>query len=672
MANRSVFTEEGRTRWRNFGLRLRSYLILFLVLGVGAGVFVFVKWTRGGMGPLERLYFRQFAKSTALSLVMPDRKRQYVLLVSEWGGRSIGVTDEIVYLARDDRGQAVRDQHGWLFKPYSAGIAQPRWKFVRLSNAAMEAWLRQNIYGGESLPGLFVPALIACLVTAVLGTFTAIIIDQRLNGKYEHGQRLRGNRLVEPDEYEREMKEADGLALVVKKAKPEGGLKRLSRKLTRSSEPVWRLRMKRSAEAQGMLILGDTGSGKSRIIDQYLRQIARRESETAVIYDPACEFVKAHYNSRRGDVILNPLDARSPFWSAVFEQKYRTDYQLLAKVFFPGKKIENHNESFFLHATRDIFARMLEQQPHPEQLIEWLSDSSGQTIDRMTQGTELAHYIGPKAADQRGGVLGNLTKVGKTLRLLPRELECEFDFSLTEWAGERRGWIFLTSTTETEEQLRPLYAAYIELIIRRLMSSDGRQCPVKVFLDELHTLDYLPVIEKLLAEGRKHGISVFIGTQNKKQIDERYGRDAASTMLSQSRHKIVMRCNEPESAGWVSMVLDDEEIEKPRTGITASVSDQGRDSITYSSHTERRAVVSRAEITALEDLQGYWKYGDKVVPFRIDFNPGRDVAEGFVPRRTLAPVKLAREQESAEIAPPEAPAEMVPEMDEEITQAQDW
>ena len=59
MASRNLFTEEGRTRLRNFGLRLRSYLIVFLILGLLAGAFWFSNRTRVEMGALERLYFRQ-------------------------------------------------------------------------------------------------------------------------------------------------------------------------------------------------------------------------------------------------------------------------------------------------------------------------------------------------------------------------------------------------------------------------------------------------------------------------------------------------------------------------------------------------------------------------------------------------------------------------------------
>lgn len=43
-------------------------------------------------------------------------------------------------------------------------------------------------------------------------------------------------------------------------------------------------------------------------------QIAARE-QSAVVIDPDREFVQKFYDGVRGDVVLNPLDARCPFWS---------------------------------------------------------------------------------------------------------------------------------------------------------------------------------------------------------------------------------------------------------------------------------------------------------------------------------------------------------------------
>jgi Type IV secretion-system coupling protein DNA-binding domain len=73
--------------------------------------------------------------------------------------------------------------------------------------------------------------------------------------------------------------------------------------------------MSQREETEGIMMLGDPGTGKRQTIHHFLLQIAARQpAEAVVIFDPACEFVERHYNRLRGDVILNPLDRRSPYW----------------------------------------------------------------------------------------------------------------------------------------------------------------------------------------------------------------------------------------------------------------------------------------------------------------------------------------------------------------------
>ena len=67
-------------------------------------------------------------------------------------------------------------------------------------------------------------------------------------------------------------------------------------------------------EPRHMLLEGNTGGGKSAAIRQLAVQIADRD-ETAIIYDPALEYVTRFYSPERGDIILNPLDVRAPYWS---------------------------------------------------------------------------------------------------------------------------------------------------------------------------------------------------------------------------------------------------------------------------------------------------------------------------------------------------------------------
>jgi hypothetical protein len=57
--------------------------------------------------------------------------------------------------------------------------------------------------------------------------------------------------------------------------------------------------------------MGDTGVGKTQLIMQCLRQI-RQRGDSAMVYDPACEYIQRFCDAGRGDILLNPLDERCP------------------------------------------------------------------------------------------------------------------------------------------------------------------------------------------------------------------------------------------------------------------------------------------------------------------------------------------------------------------------
>jgi len=414
----------------------------------------------------------------------------------------------------------------------------------------------------------------------------------------------------------------------------------------------------REEETEGFLLLGDPGTGKTQVIQQFLAQIAERHPPEAVVcYDPAGEFITNYFKPGQ-DIVLNPLDARCPYWSPTLEVDYEntnagaTDRHFIAESFFPDRDHNAPSTQFFIKSARSIFARMLEFKPDAERIVEMLTDEK--LIDEVVKGTEHAHLIDKDAKGQRGGVLATLSEIGESLKLLPSLEDCSREVSLTGWTRQRRGWIFITSTQDTRDALRTLQAAWINILMKRLMATPpaaSREWPCWVVVDEVHSLKRLPALAAVLVEGRKYGLKLVVGTQNKAQFEEHYGRNAA-TMLSAPHLKILFRCNEPESARWVSEMIGEEEKERPRIGTTATVQANGRDSINYSTFTERRSVVSKEQIMALQNLHGYWKYSDAVVPFRIQPVEREQVAHAFVRRNVRSVVEQPTEPAPLLAEPP--------------------
>jgi hypothetical protein len=632
MSNRNPFTEEGMTRLRNFWRRLLGYLVIGLILGALVGFGFFRLRTRAEMAPLQRLYLTQYFLGSVKAEVSARSRSKYKLLTCQMtgaGGRTstASVTDAQVQLVRDPDGRPVRSQSGYVFAWSGRRWGDLAWREVQAPDREMVALLQEHNYEGRSFFGLLIPAIVTGSIVSLIIAAGLVVLDRRLNKKYEEGRLMRGTRLIQPENFEFQG-ESPGLGV------PSLGREaRRLRRFWRKEEPVYWLRIPREEEAAHTTILGDTGTGKSQLLHVLLGQIARRRPQEAVIvYDPAGEFVATHFRADRGDIVLNPLDSRCPYWNLAAEVRLKTDHEMIAESFFPG---DQHTNPFFTKATRSIFARLLEFGPSPDELVKWLI--SKEEIDKRVDKTELAHLIDAEAPQQRGGVFATLSEAGNKLKLLPQEAECSTKILLTEWAKNRRGWIFVTSTQDTRAQLRPLHAIFLDLLMKRLMACDpswGREHPCWMIVDEAHALGRMPALYAALTEGRKFGLKLVIGTQNPEQFREHYGPSSA-TMLAASVLKIVFRSNEPNSAKWVSELIGEDEREKPRTGVTASVSDMGRDSINYSTHTERRPVVSKEEVMALPKLHGFWKYRDMVVPFRFQAREWPARAERFIPRQAM-------------------------------------
>jgi len=640
-------TEEARTRRKNATRRFCVYATLMLFVTGAAIYLIHHYWISSTLSPLQVVYFKQYAKAS-LTSYLPNTRGRYTTLVAIV--REPGTTKDLTFPMTDDNVDPVLDELGRIkFDPVhhpvfqlKSNIAAKRfgWTDDVVTNDRAYDWLKRIIYNGKSIPDIWRPAWLGGIILFVSGMIGLVALDLFAQRRYLKGEPIRGTRELSVRQYVREHRADLGYSLRVYTAQTVNKLT----KLLGLRERSYSLTVPRAQECEGLLLLGDPGTGKSQVIHQLLDRIKERNPKEAIIcYDPAGEFTERHFNPET-DIILNPLDRRCPYWAPYLELAGVNDEitapvrQFIAQSFFPSSDQVSSNNAFFSRSACSLFAHVLTFNPTPEQLVEILTNE--ELIDRYVTGTEHAQLINKGAKGQRGGVLATFSEIGESIRLLRPSDENQFVLSLRKWALRREGTIFITSTHATREPLRRLYAAWINMLLGWLLGdsyvvSGNRPC--WVIIDEVHALKHLPILESTLVEARKFAVKLVLGTQNKAQFEKYYGK-GSSTMLASSHSKGLFRCNEPDSARWVSEMIGEEEKERPRVGTTATVSANGRDSINYSTLTERRVVVSKEEIMALPNLHGYWKYGDAVVPFRIEPEDRPQVARAFIPRQRPAMV----------------------------------
>lgn len=454
-------------------------------------------------------------------------------------------------------------------------------------------------------------------VAAILAAIAMGYARHRREAKrMRRGQTLRGSELLSAAQFNR-LKRGDGVGFSTRDTVSVPSLL-----LGRSGREV--LRVAREEESSHFLLMGDTGTGKSSLIRQLLEQIADR-GEAAIVYDPALEFTPQFYEPDRGDQILNPLDTRMPYWSPGDEVQHKAEALAFAKSLFPDDRRDNR---FFIEAPRRVFARLLSFKPTAADIAQWLQTPA--EIDRRLAGTELASMIDASAPSQRAGVLASLSMVGESFQLIPDRAETKSTWSAYDWAQHRKGWLFLTSTPQTLDRLRPLISLWFDLLLMRLLAGGS---PVWVILDELPTLNKLPKLPEALAVARKPNVRLVIGLQGRAQLEARYDKEAEA-MLSQPATKAFLRTSEPRAAEWISKALGEIEFERLRESVNQDKVFAGyrRKSHNFSLDRQVKPLVLPSEIMGLKNLAGYLKSGNHIVRIRFEPNPVQPRQPAFVPR----------------------------------------
>jgi hypothetical protein len=443
--------------------------------------------------------------------------------------------------------------------------------------------------------------------------------DRKRTRVLREGKRLQGPEEVTLEEFNRR-NQSDGIGFWVE---PRNLWERIRKKRVSVHIP-------KSMEAHHIMIMGDTGAGKSSRIREMLIDIAARE-EGAIVHDPALEYTPEFYSPERGDIILNPLDARMPYWSPADEVEHDAEAATIAASLFPDPARASND--FFVKGPRRIFAQLLRLKLPPHELVRVMSDE--RELDRITRGTDLESLLYQGAGPQRGGVMGELSMVVDGLKLLPRREETSDVWTATQWAKRRKGWVFITSTPETREALLPLISLWLDMLALRLMSrSQPGVRPVWFVLDELDTLKRLPQLHDAITQTRKSGNPVVLGFQGRSQVEARYG-DVAEAMLSQPATKIFLRTGEPRAARWVSEYIGEVEREFLRVSYSEAQSPNERRSKTW--HTETppaRPLVIASTIQGLADQHGYLKHGNLLVKVKFPYIAQPKRQPGFLLRKT--------------------------------------
>ncbi|MFL6448099.1 MAG: type IV secretion system DNA-binding domain-containing protein [Bryobacteraceae bacterium] len=592
-------TDSSRPVWpRRVPIFRLTGMAVSLLLGI-----LFVRaWLVWSASPLERFYLPTYSRLSLFS-----RFSLPILGHKSTGFRVVFVGRFLATDASLENGTAAISIREITTSPYS-----------------FRTWLQANIYGEKSLARALEAPLIGFGICFVSLMFAGARLDWKSDARAREGRLLRGPSLTSRSRFNRLIK-GDGLRFRLTS-------RRNIFEWLKPGDSGKDLVIKGDREAHHIQIAGDTGSGKSTLVRQIVYQIAAR-NEMAIIFDPDREYIREFFCEDRGDWVLNPKDDRCPYWPIGEECDDEAEATPIAIGLFPD---ESTRQQFFLSHTRAIFSYLLATyKPTVNELAYWMAHP--EEIDKRVVGTEHQHTLTVNAAPQRAGILGSLNEAGKPLRMMPTHAEGRRSWSVREWSKNRKGWIFITSTPDTIDALRPLQSLWLDMLILKLQTSVPLPAQTRVWmvLDELASLNALPQLHSALTKQRKSDNPIVLGFQGMSQLDAIYGKKA-ETILSQAYTNIVLRTREPRTAKHLSELIGKAQIERMRESKPSRLFERKHGS--FSTERVIDPVVLESQIQGLEDLTGYFVQRDKIVPIRFRPQPKRNIAPDLI-ERVIPPVQ---------------------------------
>ncbi|MDZ3833191.1 MAG: type IV secretion system DNA-binding domain-containing protein [Sphingopyxis sp.] len=388
-------------------------------------------------------------------------------------------------------------------------------------------------------------------------------------------------------------------------------------------------------ETRHMAMVGTTGSGKTTVLRQILDGVEAR-GEAALVYDTSGEFVAQYYDPRRGDIILNPFDARCAIWTPFAEIAHPADADRIAQQLIT--ETGQHDRDVWLETSRILVANMIralwrEGKCTLPDLLHALQVRSKDDLKLWLGNSSSARTFADDADRATGSVLFMLAKAANLIQFLRIDEGKETAFSFRDFLSGLdmhpgpKPWIFVPRKEDYFEASKPLLACWLECAASALLGhSPSAERRLWFILDELADLPRVDNLARLLPEGRKFGAAVILTFQAIGQMRHRYGQDLSESMLGCCNTKLFLQMTDSESRQWASDTIGSCEVELP-TMTDALADGDYKPRTTLGRQRKVRPAVLESELR-LPRHRGYLLFPDGLPVARIALTDDHIVRRG--------------------------------------------
>jgi len=366
-------------------------------------------------------------------------------------------------------------------------------------------------------------------------------------------------------------------------------------------------------EAKHFKLIGTTGTGKSTAIQEILSAALAR-GDRAVIADPDGGYQRRFYDAKRGDVVLNPFDARSVKWDLFAEIKSSYDVEQLARSLIPDqggqdKSWRGYARTFFTAVTRQAHAAGVRDVG---ELYRLLVAAKTDELRTLVEGTPAQPFLDEHNSRMFDSIRSVTSSAVGALQYVGQQDAPSF--SVREWVNdERSGVLFMPYRAGQIAALSSTISGWMRLAIFEAMNKeqpDGESRPLWFVVDELDALGQIDGLKDALARLRKFDGRCVLGFQSIAQVSSTYGQGDAHTIVENCSNTLILRCSASEGGGtarFASQLIGDREVLRTTVSKSRRVTEV-LGSVSHNRHFSLEAAVLPSEVEQLPDLTGYLKY----------------------------------------------------------------
>jgi hypothetical protein len=384
--------------------------------------------------------------------------------------------------------------------------------------------------------------------------------------------------------------------------------------------------LSRADETKHVKIIGTTGTGKSTAIAELLGGALRR-GDRAVIADPDGGYLRRFYDARRGDLILNPFDARSARWDLFGEIERPYDVEQLGRSLLPDqdhadRSWRGYARTFFTAVTRQAHAAGVRDL---KELYRLLVIADNHELRALTGGTPAQPFL----EEQNGRMFESIRSVTSSAVGALEHVAAQGGepLAIRQWVrqgpGATGGVLFIPYNAGQIAALRSVISAWMRIAIFEAMERPEGDQRLWFVVDELDALGPIDGLKDATARLRKFGGRCVLGFQSIAQVAGTYGASDAHTIVENCGNTLILRCSASEGGGtarFASTLIGQREVIRTTQSHSRRPGSLLR-SVTVSEQLRVEPAVMDSEIEQLPDLEGFLKCASRGHWLRVSMTP---------------------------------------------------